>query len=120
MDPLIVLDSHDFICGKAIQLYIDKNPIIVLGETLKHSELLEEVLEKYNIPFESVKNRPKILGERYELVGVSWAIMFPPKITLSNGSNIYQMGPSSTHASEWMARNPSIIIEIEKYATRVS
>ena len=94
--------------GKALQLYIDGDPLLVIGNVSRmHSDILTIILKRHEIPFQPIQLDewgrefgPPPLGDRYELVGAGYAHILPNEITLLLNSDGYNMGIHEGHAKE--------------------
>ncbi len=90
--------------GKACQIYVDGNPHLFMGsEQRGHTGIMEEILSRNDIPFESQQLRgdnsgPAPKGDRYELVGASWANVYPNKISLKMYGSAYRLSANKEHA----------------------
>jgi len=105
MNPLIFLPNHDKgESTKALQLYVDNNPhIVICPGNIFHHESLRELLERETIPFETQSfgrdgYGPKQKGDRYELVGAGSAIVTQDSIILYYKSRGYNIGINQEHA----------------------
>lgn len=86
-----------FILGKSskfIQLYINREPIIIAGNDLYHRDILRLYLEKFNLKFGTRLNVskdeiPLEKGENYELVGAGRVKLFGDKLNFYDNSSDY-------------------------------
>jgi len=104
MEPLIFLTNYENDYPKALQLYIDSNPhLVICPENRLHHQGLKQLLENESIPFETQSFGidgfgPLQKGGRYELVGAGFAIITDEKIHLHYKSRGYKIGINREHA----------------------
>jgi hypothetical protein len=116
MEPLDIEDGAFY---KVVQLYIGDEPIIGLGDVhKKHSQILEALLTERKLPFTSNKNKPRIEGTGYKVVGMGHMSRDAEHILLHSVSIDYGIGIDPVHArrlQELGAFN-KYQVEIKQYA----
>ena len=117
-------EEEDFDTGKALQLYVDMVPVLVIGpdyrrSTQKHGQILETFLTMNKVPFAkgrvgaSKDDVPLPIGDRYRLVGAGLASIDSDRIELSDSSFGYNLSPDENHAREITALLGNRIVEIK-------
>ncbi len=107
MDRLCIVGSLPKGFGKSLQLYLDKEPYLVVGDSsIRHHAILKSFLSQHKIPFsEGMLNGPEFgplaFGEHYQLVGAGRAVLYySDKIVLSGSSDSYRISSDKKHARE--------------------
>ncbi|MDO8480765.1 MAG: hypothetical protein Q7S65_03005 [Nanoarchaeota archaeon] len=102
MDPIVQEPGLE-LCGKVLQLYVDGNPHLMIGDSEgRHAEQLEALLTREGIPFERRALRgdsfgPGQAGERYRVVGGGWMGLYGEPMLLKGRSDAYGVSPNQEH-----------------------
>lgn len=98
-------DGED--AGKAVQLYVDAKPIVILGDdSTPHGQLVARLLTETSTPFTLTSladNREgaPLTGDRHRVAGAGAYVDFGGEIHLMGVSKGYSgLGPCPTHAAE--------------------
>lgn len=99
--------------SKVVQLYIDKRPILRVGnKSLKHKTILENTLNEFNIPFDTFEQGDNVLleltGERYRVVGMGTYVRIRDIVRLNGHSFDYGIKVNKAHTEEMQKLIPNI------------
>ncbi len=92
--------------GKAVQLYVDEKPVVILGDdATHHGQLVARMLTETGVPFtltslaDNRKGAP-LIGDRHRVAGAGAYIDMGGDIALMGVSEGYGIGPCPDHASD--------------------
>ncbi len=92
--------------GKAVQLYIDDNPYLVLGSSgINHTDLLSSALRSNGVTLHPREERiPPTIGDRYRVAGMSQCSQEGSVIEFFGSSSLYVAygidGPDQQHLDD--------------------
>lgn len=102
--------------GRIVQLYVRGEPYIRRDPGRNHVEILEAVLDEFDIAFECGKDGyPLLKGDGYEVTGMGHFRLGPDDITyiLDGRSATYRLGIDSKHIGAIKNLVPNIQFKIE-------
>lgn len=88
---------------KFVQINIRNEPYLICGEAGDcHSEILEKILKKFNLDFDTIETKcyeliPSLIGKNYEAVGMGKVKVLKNQITFFDFSGDYKIGPDKNY-----------------------